>query len=981
MKLPFTTRLLSASLCAALFLGSAQGALIDGGFTYSYRIGAGTTYQNTYAINAAGTQRANAIAYKPSPDVSPMGVRSGTQFYGNKKTLSQATAVLENQGYDVIGGINADFFSMDNGIPTGVVVDNGRIIACNTWQSAVGFREDGSALIGQPVTSITVSGASGKVGVYGYNKTRTSVGLYLLDSYYYNQTRFSTPGQSIILEYDNKADLRIGHPATFRVVGKNDGAESFPIAENQMILTRRSDCTAPWIDYPVGEELTITFNSMMAGWDEVKYAVGGKTLVTNGQSTPTSIDRGSANCARTAVGVKADGTVVLFEVDGETSYSRGLNANALAAEMIARGCVSAVCLDGGGSSMMGIQRPGESTSKLISKPSGGSERKVSNFIFLVNNKKPDGIATYLYMEPTMRYVVPGASVPFTISALDDASVKTSIPGEITYTVSGGSGTVNHEQFEAGTATGSTTVYAQSGGATGEMQLMVVGAVTSAKISSNGKEISSVSVKSEESMDLDAALFYHGFPVAARDDLLKWSVRGDVGTIDANGVFTGTKKGTGSVVVSYGNVSQSIPVSVGMGAPQTLIPISDFETAAQPITAIGDITLTRTEQAEQVARGRGALAATINGGGVLELPETAVDKAPTLSLWSKAEGSFALTALFADAQGDELEVILTPGVSTQYHQFVSCKAPAEALYLTGLRASGSGTLYLDQIQLSETAPIATDAPEITFTKAPTTASAGDSVTITAKITQEHGSYPVRTDKVKAYVNGDPSSAKYNEATASISVPMGQLGRGLHTVVIEAADDAGNLSRKAATITVGKNNPHTFADTDKSWAADYIDRLSARGIMQGSTVDGKKYYYPNSNLKRSEFAAIIARTLHLDTSSDEGLNFADSADIPKWARGPIAACVREGLMAGSSTGYFNPKSNITRAEVMTVISRSLPQGYAPSTKTYTDQKKIPAWALPHVQTVTAIGLVGGYRDGSIQPKAPITRAEIAKIFCYL
>ena len=149
-------------------MGSAQGALIDGGFTYSYRIGAGTTYQNTYAINAAGTQRANAIAYKPSPDVSPMGVRSGTQFYGNKKTLSQATAALENQGYDVIGGINADFFSMDNGIPTGVVVDNGRIIACNTWQSAVGFREDGSALIGQPVTSITVSGASGKVGVYGY---------------------------------------------------------------------------------------------------------------------------------------------------------------------------------------------------------------------------------------------------------------------------------------------------------------------------------------------------------------------------------------------------------------------------------------------------------------------------------------------------------------------------------------------------------------------------------------------------------------------------------------------------------------------------------------------------------------------------------------------------------------------------------------------------------------------------------------------
>lgn len=980
MKHPFITRLLSASLCAALFMGTAQGALIDGGFTYSFRIGSGTTYHNTYAVNSAGTQRANAIEYKPSPSVSPMGVRSGTQFYGNKKTLSQAASALENQGHDVIGGINADFFSMDNGIPTGVVVDNGRIIACNTWQSAVGFRADGSALIGQPVTSITVSGASGKVGAYGYNKTRTSVGLYLLDSYYYNETRFSTPGQSIILEYENKADLRIGHPATFRVVGKNDGSTSFPIAENQMILTRRADCKAPWIDYPVGETLTITFNSMMAGWDEVKYAVGGKTLVTNGQSTPTSIDRGSASCARTAVGAKADGTVVLFEVDGETSYSRGLNANALAAEMIARGCVSAVCLDGGGSSMMSIQRPGESTSKLISKPSDGSERKVSNFIFLVNNKKPDGIATYLYMDPTFRYVLPGASTAFTITAFDDASAKAAMPGDISYTVSGNAGTVTHEQFTAGTTTGATTIYAQSGTAAGEMQLMVVGAVTSAEISANGKTISSASVKSEESIDLDVTLTYNGFPVASRDDLLQWTVKGDIGTIDQNGVFTGTKKGSGSVVVSYGNYSKSIPVSVGMGAPQTLIPISDFETE-QPITAFGEITLTRTQDPDAVARGKGALAAVINGGGVLEIPEISVEQTPTLSLWSKADSSFALTALFADAMGDEMEVILTPEVSKAQHQFISCKAPEGAMYLTGLRATGSGTLYLDHMQLSETAPIATDAPDISFTKAPTTASAGDSVTVTAKITQEHGAYPVRTDKVKAYVNGSPSSAKYNEATASISVPMGQIGTGLHTVVIEAADDAGNLSRKAATITVGKNNPHVFVDTSKSWAADYIDRLVARGIMQGAAVDGKKYYYPNSKLKRSEFAAMIARTLHLDTSSSEGLNFTDNDEIPKWAQGAVAACAREGLMAGSSTGAFNPKSNITRAEVMTVISRSLPRGYQPSSKTYTDQKKIPAWALPHVQTVTAIGLVGGYRDGSIQPKASITRAEIAKIFCYL
>ena len=132
MKHPILTRLLSAGLAAALCVGAAGAALIDGGFTYSYRIGPGTTYQNTYAVNSAGTQRANAIEYTPSSDVSPMGVRAGTQFYGNKITLSQMIDRLESQGYDVIGGVNADFFSTENGIPTGVVVDNGRIIACNT---------------------------------------------------------------------------------------------------------------------------------------------------------------------------------------------------------------------------------------------------------------------------------------------------------------------------------------------------------------------------------------------------------------------------------------------------------------------------------------------------------------------------------------------------------------------------------------------------------------------------------------------------------------------------------------------------------------------------------------------------------------------------------------------------------------------------------------------------------------------------------
>ena len=70
MKHSFLSRLIAAGLCLGLSLSSAGAALIDGGFTYSYRIGLGTTYSRTEGMNSAGMQRANAIEYTPSSDVS-----------------------------------------------------------------------------------------------------------------------------------------------------------------------------------------------------------------------------------------------------------------------------------------------------------------------------------------------------------------------------------------------------------------------------------------------------------------------------------------------------------------------------------------------------------------------------------------------------------------------------------------------------------------------------------------------------------------------------------------------------------------------------------------------------------------------------------------------------------------------------------------------------------------------------------------------
>ena len=170
----------------------------------------------------------------------------------------------------------------------------------------------------------------------------------------------------------------------------------------------------------------------------------------------------------------------------------------------------------------------------------------------------------------------------------------------------------------------------------------------------------------------------------------------------------------------------------------------------------------------------------------------------------------------------------------------------------------------------------------------------------------------------------------------------------------------------------------------WARGYASLLNTRGIMKGEGKGGSMYFYPDRNLTRKEFAVTMARTLGLDTSSADVSAFADSDSIPSWAAGAVNAVAKAGFMTGESRGgvmYFNPDADITRAEVMTVIGRLLPCGYAAASLNYRDASAIPSWAAEHVKTCVSAGIIGGYTDGTLLPLGRITRGEIAKVLALL
>ena len=89
---------------------------------------------------------------------------------------------------------------------------------------------------------------------------------------------------------------------------------------------------------------------------------------------------------RTAVGMKADGTVLLVVVDGRTSAGVGMTLDALAQHMVNLGAVDAMNLDGGGSTTLWVRD--QSINGVVNHPSDNAtadhagERAVSDVLMV-----------------------------------------------------------------------------------------------------------------------------------------------------------------------------------------------------------------------------------------------------------------------------------------------------------------------------------------------------------------------------------------------------------------------------------------------------------------------------------------------------------------------------------------------------------------------------------------------------------------------
>jgi len=310
-----------------------------------------------------------------------------------------------------------------------------------------------------------------------------------------------------------------------------------------------------------GSLVTVSFDAN-PGWSDVTEAVGALHLLVKGGVIQSGLEAGYA--PRTAVGVKANGQVVLYTVDGRQSgHSMGASLKVLAERMVELGCVDVVCLDGGGSTTAVASMPYSRTAQVINSPSDKTERKVSNQLLLLAPAYSSGMAGHMHLSVDTPVVLAGKTTRVRANLVDTGYAPMQLP----VTVTASAGQVVGDVFYAPAQGGRVTLTASANGKTASVDLLVVDTPDELTVRWDGSAVESVTMFPGDKAQLSASAVYGHLPLQAQPTDFIWTVDSALGTIDANGLLTTNySEGSGFVTVTMGAKTVSIPLTLDADSP-------------------------------------------------------------------------------------------------------------------------------------------------------------------------------------------------------------------------------------------------------------------------------------------------------------------------------------------------------------------------------------------------------------------------------
>ena len=168
-----------------------------------------------------------------------------------------------------------------------------------------------------------------------------------------------------------------------------------------------------------------------------------------------------------------------------------------------------------------------------------------------------------------------------------------------------------------------------------------------------------------------------------------------------------------------------------------------------------------------------------------------------------------------------------------------------------------------------------------------------------------------------------------------------------------------------------NPFTDV-SEKKWYYSYIMEMAEQGVVKGMT---KTTFEPEGELTRGQAVMLLYR-LAGEPETEGTLSFKDVKENA-WYAEAIRWAEHTGVVNGMTKTTFEPESNVTRAQFVTMIYRFAGRPENKAAATFTDVKD--GWYMDAVSWAETNQIVNGMTKTTFEPEGTCTRAQAAKIIC--
>ncbi len=367
-------------ITAALALAFAPDGFAQG--TAPTLLMPGVTYTKRVQFTPRGPVVLNVItAPKPGGLYSLQPVLSNEAIVGRETLTAMETRLGAGA---TVAGVNGDLFNLADGRPSGVLMRNGVLEHPPvSGRTSLGIAADGT-LRPERIGMLGFWRGTGQRLRVDLNDPPSANGFSLFTPAYGPTTAPATSGAAeIVVRPFPKVTAATDLTGVVTDVIPSTAGRTVIPPDGAIIQARGTSVARLATDAPVGTPITVRY-TLVPAWDGIVNAIGGgPRIVSNG----TPIYRPnedfaatllSQRLARSAIGQRADGKLLLVAVDGkQPGYSVGMTNFELAVAMMQLGAVTATALDSGGSTTMAFD------GQLLSRPSDPTgERPVSDALLV-----------------------------------------------------------------------------------------------------------------------------------------------------------------------------------------------------------------------------------------------------------------------------------------------------------------------------------------------------------------------------------------------------------------------------------------------------------------------------------------------------------------------------------------------------------------------------------------------------------------------